>query len=140
MNKPSYHLEVNSEQAHAIIKALDLFSRIGMGQMEEVEHFLSWHGVLDLRDESTVTKRDEIRSLCDQIKVLLGHPVNGHYGIAQEAVPKACRIAYDLQCVLRQKVAGAEGEGPHSVWHHDPMHLVKDVPLAKCTVTTQEQS
>lgn len=127
----NYRLELNSEQARTVIQALDLFSRIGMGQIEEIEHFLFWNGILGVDD---LGKKEQIRNLCNQIKILLGHPINGHAGIAQEQVPRICRLAWDIQCVLRQKVAGAEGEGAHSVWHHDPLHIVKDVPLAKCQV------
>jgi hypothetical protein len=129
---PIYSLEVNSDQAKTVIHALDFFSRIGMCQIEEIESFLAWNGVI--RDSN---KREQIRYFCDQIKLLLGHPINGHAGIAQEEVPKTCRIAYDIQCVLRKQVADTERKDEFNVWHYDPMHIVKDVPLAKCTVKEQ---
>ena len=131
----TYHLALNPEQAHAVIKALDLCSRIGMGQLEEIEHFLAWNGVFDMNDPTTLAKRDEVRALCDAMKAVLGHPANGSHGITQEAVPRVCRVGYDVQCVLRQVIAREEHEGSHSVWHHDPLHIVSDVPLAKCEVT-----
>lgn len=128
----NYRLEMNSEQARAVIAALDLFSRIGMGQLEEIEHFIAWEGVLKIREPHTLIMRDALRDLCNQMKAILGHPTNGSWGITNAEVPKRCRVAYDLQCVLRQVVGRHEGEQSHSVWLHDPLHVVKDVPLAKC--------
>lgn len=41
------------------------------------------------------------------------------------------RIAYDLQCVIRQDIAEREGHPRSSVWHGQPLHACKTEPLAK---------
>ena len=139
--EPIYILEMNSEQAHAILAALDFYSRMGMLQIEELASFFKWQGMLNVgTDPNFIPRMDAIRAACDQIKQIMGQSLDGHMGIANREVPRICRVGYDLQCVLRQVVAKEEKEHSFSVWHHDPLHIVRDVPLATCTLTQKEVS
>jgi hypothetical protein len=129
-----YTLELDSEQAHALVKALDFYSLMGMHQFEEIASFMRWNGQWDLREVNTGVKLRAVERACDELKRAAGHEPNSCYGITCPEVPKVCKVCYDLECVLRQQVARIEKYHKMSTWHHDPMHIVSDVPLAKCTV------
>jgi len=103
-SETKYTLTLNEEQARILIRALDLYSRIGIGQFEEVAQVYDRGLKLDL------TTRDRIRAGLNIAKVEAGHPVNGSYGIHNEKVDDEFRVAYDLQKVVRHRLA----------WDHQP--------------------
>lgn len=129
-----YQLTLNTEQVNVLINALDVFSRIGMGQLEIVAECL--------RDQYNYTiPQDKLQcvQLClDAAKVALGHSESGCYGICSPETPKCSKVAYDIQCVIRQVVAKEECHGTHSVWHGNPLHTLKDVPLCEAKVVHKE--
>ena len=121
-----YHLEFNGEQAKVIIAALDVYTRLHMGQVGIAAEVLS--------EGSFTSEQIEVARLyCKDIKISLGLPINGSFGISHQDVPRRGKIAHDVNCVIRQVVARIEKHGVHSVWHQDPTHCVPDVPLATCT-------
>lgn len=125
-----YNLEMSDDQIRILTAALDLYVRVGIGQIEEVGHLLS-------DGDTTCDQNDCITKCCRDIKKILGHPHNGSHGISSENVRTNFKVAYDLECVIRQTTASARNE-TQSVWNHAPMHLAPDVPLARCYQTKQE--
>lgn len=126
----SYQITLSPKQANVLVEALDVYSRIGMGQLEIVEESIrKQYGF-----KYPLNIMDIIRNCLNTAKIALGHPVNGSYGIAGPDTPKSSQIAYDLQCVLRKQIADQENHGSHSVWHHDPLHTAHDVELAEVRV------
>lgn len=115
-------IELSDEQAYVIVEALDLFSRVLIGQSEEVGSVMNKYSVnmLDSEVVGEVGKQytqhkpnrhaydahhdftDAIRSLKHS---LLGIHSNGSYGIHSEAVHDNARVAYDIQQVLRHYLA-----------------------------------
>lgn len=115
-------IEISDEQAYVIVEALDLFSRVLIGQSEEVGSVMNKYNVNMLNSEVlgdvgkqyTQSKPDKkaydahhdftnaIRSLKHN---LLGIHSNGSYGIHSEAVHDNARVAYDVQQVLRNHLA-----------------------------------
>jgi hypothetical protein len=129
-----YTLNLDSTQANVLVKALDLYSRMGMGQIEEVAHVLGqmhygkvpYEKVHELEDALKKAKKD----LFDC------HP-NASYGICGPKVPAEAKTAYDVECVLRQAVAKQEEAESWNVWHHDPLHTNREVPLARVSVKVE---
>ena len=121
-------IEINDEQAYVIVEALDLFSRVLIGQSEEVGSVMNKYSVnmLDSEMVGAVGKQytqhtpnkqaydahhdftDAIRSLKHS---LLGIHSNGSYGIHSEAVHDNARVAYDVQQVLRNYLAWKHHNG-----------------------------
>jgi 3-deoxy-D-arabino-heptulosonate 7-phosphate (DAHP) synthase class II len=120
-----YQLELNRVQAHAVVAALDTFSRIHIGQVNVVAELLS-EGV------HSTYQIERVRELCDEIKTVLGFTRGSSFGIYNEKVPQVGKTTWDIACVLRQVIARAENHGSHSVWHQDPMQCDSKTPLAKC--------
>lgn len=95
----NYTLTVNERQAQIIAAALDLYSRIGIGQFEEVLQVYDPLAKLDLQT------RERIRAGLNIAKVEAGHPTSGSYGITNSAVDDQFRVAYDVRQVVRHRLA-----------------------------------
>jgi hypothetical protein len=122
--KPFMLIRVTKSQAYTIIQALDLYSRVGMQQLEAVEQAMRW----DFNQRNV-----DITSMIRAAKRTLGQPDYGSWGIAQDQVSDKAKIAYDLQCVLRRPIALAEAVDGHSTWFNLPLHLGSE-PLAEAKV------
>jgi hypothetical protein len=106
-------ITVTEKQAQVILAALDIYSRLGMGQWERLDEFLRekfWHRIqgytfIGMSNVETPVA-DLIRSRLDEIKKLVwDHPPNGSYSIFNDQVPVHCREAYDIIQVLRKAIA-----------------------------------
>jgi len=136
-----YLLEIDERQARILNDALDLYSRIGIGQLEEIANNFRWFN--DPRLKDNWDKLDIARSLLDSIKMLLfKQPPNGSYGIYHPDVPDCYRVAWDIQKVIRHHLwleRQAQGEGQRfCVDADEPNQSAKDQPLAK--ISTKEES
>lgn len=133
----NYELKLNPRQAKVVVAALDVLTRIGMGQLEIVAEHV--HEPM-IPDEAMNAQRRRqlaskaIRQRMIEAKVLLGHHPKGSYGIGHSNTTEESKIAYDLECVLRRAIAKAENHDANSVWHHDPMHYGPE-PLATVEVS-----
>ena len=106
-------VRLTDKQAKVLIEALDLYSRVGMQQLEAVGTAMQWNFGYDVDIEKEIAG----------IKVKLGQPVNGSWGIASPKVHDKAKIAYDAECVIRQNIAKRESHPKYSVWHRNPMHI-----------------
>ena len=114
-------IELTEKQAQVVIEALDHYSRMGMGQLEDVGHLLGkyFHGVnsWDLID-------CHLKPL--KITAFPNSPIHrggGSWGITNQQVPEPFRIAYEIQQVMR----GDE----------HPLKITKE-PLAKIIDSAKE--
>jgi len=122
----SYTLTINEEQAKVICQALDLFSRVGCGQFDE----LLKHPTIEKEifsgtiTHSTVTAA---RASLDMIKQMLtGLPPGVSTGITAADEPN--RVAYDVFQVIRNRLAVDENDPEYSVHRQEPMKW-SDQPL-----------
>ena len=127
--EPKYTLTLTSAQARTVIHALDLYSRVGMRQFDSIGSVLTFE--LRRDGEESVDAIQAARQAFTAAKKALGFEPGSSLSI--RGAPRLARIAYDIQQVLRQRVANQESPGGHSVWHDDPLPT-DDHPLATCTV------
>lgn len=128
-----YTIDVSEEQLGVITRALDVYARIGMGQLEvavyETVRDLFW------KASDTETVWSLVRTHLNEVKVYVwGHPPNGSYGIFSRDVPAECREAYDILQVCRKVRAEARGTGEWSVDRRDYMPAHPEWPPVLCTV------
>src|SRR4051812_19032275 len=91
-----YILEIDENQARTLEKALDLYSRIGMGQLREIINVLRY-------DERLDNKNLEVaRNILDNVKLLVFG--DDFYGIYSHEVPDVYRVAWDIQRVIRHQL------------------------------------
>lgn len=103
-----YQLKINAEQARVISQALDFYSRILCGQLDELDI------ILRRRDRGTADgapyPSNHIRGLLTVIKGLAFpelHPCS-HYAVNENPVAST---AYDLQQVIRHRLAWDTNKG-----------------------------
>lgn len=145
-------LVINDEQAYVIVEALDLFSRILIGQAEEVGSVMNKYSVNMLDSElvgsvgNQYTQHkpdkhayDAHHDFSDAISSLkhslLGIHSNGSYGIHCEVVHDNARVAYDVQQVLRNWLAWKHYKGDSVVGtigvSFDKPYQTSKLPLPK---------
>jgi hypothetical protein len=109
-------IELNEKQARTMVEALDLYSRILIGQFEDVGRLAITYNVTfgDKSDyESFHEFSDRIRELKEE---LLKIPQNASFGIYNESVHNNARVAWDMQQVIRHNLAWKRTpEGGHTV-------------------------
>jgi len=116
-------LELSERQAKIVQSALDIYTRLGLGQIERVGDFLDWK------------TRDQWEQLLAAVKVIgTGHHPNASTGISHPELDDRFKIAYEIQQVVRGKVAWHnKPEGGWTVDFDDPLKLSQE-PLPECQV------
>jgi hypothetical protein len=115
-------LKVSEEQLRLIQRALDLYSRIGIGQFDVIKDHPTFERHLhrEFKDENGKTDYSRYHSVRDAVDMTLVQPRNmlyndnligrnGSWGIHNPNVDDSCRDAYDLIQVIR-----------HEFWKRDP--------------------
>jgi hypothetical protein len=91
----TYQLLLTQQQAKAIIAALDLYSRIGQGQLQEIAQVIR-------KNEGIPTERiDAVASIAREAASTL--MIN--FGIFSDKLNDIFRVAWDLQQVIRNRLA-----------------------------------
>ena len=99
MTKPNYS-SISLDKCKFLILVLDLYSRIGIGQFEEILH------VDNVRKNIPNNERNKIESLLKGVKFLLtGCPTNGSLGIYNPDVSQNAKIAHDIIQVVRYRIS-----------------------------------
>lgn len=102
----SYTLHLTEKQARVIVNALDLYSRIGMGQLKEVAYVLRQNPLpkADPELDARITLLSDIR---DRLDTLSRYWMNGsgYYGITSKSISDVFRTAWDIQQVIRHRLA-----------------------------------
>jgi hypothetical protein len=122
-------ITVTNEQLRLIQEALDMYSRIGIGQMIVIKDHPTFEKAL--RKKCTIDGKVDYAIYHEQRKIAdhhfttgrdsllmdYRHGVNGSYGIYnQEQVDESSRAAYDLVQVIRHEFWKADSDrSPHVV-------------------------
>lgn len=122
-------LRMDVEQAEIVSRALELYSRLGMGQLEIVlsEELTRW-SLLDR--EKLAAFNEHVNGM----KQLLGHASHGSYGIYNVDVPWICREAYDIHQVVRNTIATHKNVDRLSVARRDYAPAHSKLPAIKAEV------
>ena len=121
-----YTIKVNVDQARIIARALDLFSRIGIGQIEMVVE--EAHKMSHAKIEAPYA---EIEEIVDKLKLaLFGMPINASHSICSDKVDVAYREAYDILQVIRHRLAWDKNPNGNkmSIDFDKPTKWVSDYP------------
>ena len=105
------NVALTPEQGHAVSTALDLFVRVGIGQLEEIAHLIRL-GTIPLARASESPRTvapgevcEEVARLMNQVKTLLGYPANGSNGIGHDHVALQAHQAYEVKKVIDRALA-----------------------------------
>lgn len=124
------HLELNQKQAETMKQALELFARIGMGQL----HDLKFHPAFQKRNYD----RQEVDEWLDKVKETVFDDLYGRghsYGIRHENTHEASKEAYDMYQVIRHALAWNRNPEGHfwSVEFDEPTQFSQQ-PLITCKI------
>lgn len=109
-------IELTQEQCSVVQKALELYSRIGIGQLDEVTNHPTFQKHLkeQFKDENGKTDYGRYHERMDSVRAALVHPrnmliddptmpQNASWGIYHPSVDESCRVAFDIQQVVRHE-------------------------------------
>ena len=127
-----YNLKINEAQAQVLTDALEIYARLGMGQIYEIlEH-------PDLRKQRDAFVIDYCRALCENLRgAIFKLPIGNYYSISNREISDTNRVAYDLVQVIRHRLvwdrAGNPPERDHKTMfgpiYDEPMHFSEEQPL-----------
>ena len=128
---------MNERQAEIVIKALDLYSRLACGQLEDIENFYRNESI---RKEGIVARLSPgvLNGMYEHVRLLksllFNQPHGGSLGIGNPEVAGWARVCYDVQRVIEHGVAWAKRpEGGHGVDFRE-VDKLGDEPLAEFEV------
>ena len=116
-------LHLTEEQLRLVQQALDLYTRIGIGQFERIKYHPTFEKHLwnKLKDENGETDFTQFHKIREEVDIKLAEarnmliqenlPPNGGWGIGMPKVDESCRVAYDIVQVIR-----------HEFWKANPEH------------------
>lgn len=111
-------LTLTPEQAVAVRDALDLYSRICIGQIEEIGQLVRF-GTVPMRNPADMPREmadadrcDEIVRLLNDAKAILGYPISGSNGIGHPHVDASGHRAYEIKKVLAKALAEHRDPAP----------------------------
>lgn len=147
--QPQVCLLTSMEQAAVITIALDFYSRICSGQLNEITEFVrmgllpQWNTKPDQShapvSHATQLQIDQVDTLARKIKQALGFPPSCSYSIGSHHLPTSVHRAWEVKKVIEK--AMAEHENPNPVFksvRYDGLLIryTKD-PAPVCTIQTK---
>lgn len=122
-------IECNEKQAVIIKEALDLYSRLLMGQVRELDNFFNRNTDCWKRPD-----RDNIAYYAESIKNIVYPELIGYdsFGIFNAKCPEESKIAYDIIQVLRNELIKVRDPERRTGWSVDwniPMPASKEKPV-----------
>ena len=140
-NKETNVLHIASrDEMFNIIRALDFYSRIWIGQYLEIDNEILWikkHSYHEILDEEIIPLFLQIRNkLMPESIRDIGQTLYASYGIFSDKVDERAGTAYDMQQVIRYTLAWfLHPEGGWTVDFGTPMKASRmyPIPTASCT-------
>lgn len=112
-------LTLTLEQAQAVAKGLDLYTRLCCGQLNQVAEMVSTGEIPllttggEARRSADLDSCDQFGALMDAAKNVIGYPRNGSMGIGHPHVALPARRSWEVLKVLQQALAIDRDPEPH---------------------------
>jgi len=125
-----YQLELDEEQAKIIQRALDLYMRVGTGQIEHPVCDALTRAMFDVSTDQFCAARDELAIVSEK---LTGYSSNASRCIGSPDLPNEFKRACDIHDVIRHRIAWDRNpEGGIGVSFLGPFHWGEgDLPKIK---------
>jgi hypothetical protein len=142
-SNPNLDVLLTTAEGDLLVSALDFYSRLFLGQTDELANLARWNGVGVFADGQPKEGWDNAYAaeeiLAQAHGLLTGMHRNASHGIFNTAVPEDARIAWDLQKVIRHRLAwDRQPLGGYTVNFDPPYQTAKDVPLATFVKAEQQ--
>lgn len=124
-------IALNEQQARLIIQALDLYSRLMIGQVEALDYVFREMSARPPKETYGQMDLEKVRVFIAELKAVTfpQHPLNGSFSIGNPAVHENARMMVDIQDVIEHALYDPEKD--HSVHRakFEPFHHSKETPL-----------
>lgn len=129
-SNPAYQLTLTEGQAQVLSDALDIYSRLHMGQLDSLQEILACYS----KTRPGMAPFHEIRQTLQDIEPMItGLSNHAYYGIHSPELKDTARVAWDLHRVLRHRLAWDRNpEGGFTVQYDKPDQSSQE-PLATIT-------
>lgn len=128
-------ITVNEQQAYVITNALETYSRLLMGQFDEIDSMFVSNGNEIWKD---FARRAELAAMLKAARRAIYPELenNAYYGIFdQKHTPNNARVAWDIKKAIEHDMSWHKHpEGGITVNFDKPLHSAPEVPLAKVVV------
>lgn len=111
-SKQRVQLDLSVEQAQTLSQALDLYTRVGLGQLEQIDDLVRM-GVIPCgpQHEGEILF-EPIATQAKVLKGLLGFSAHGSWSIGADSVPIGSKRAYEVKKALDRELAMARDPEP----------------------------
>lgn len=126
------------EQARVMMRAMDLYMRLLMGQFEELEHlFFAEENDPVFERTSDYQAREQLKYYLKRVKMHV-YPtleLGAYWGITGRPCPERATMAYDMYKTMDHAISWYQNpRGDITVNYDKPMHWYKNVPLPEVKV------
>lgn len=112
---PKVHLTLTIPQARAMVEALDIYMRLGLGQVHMVAEMVA-DGSIPIKAGSLQIPESEVihnvTALCKGIRQELGFQPGESYGVGNRAVSDKAHRAYEIEKVVKKALAMHDDPNP----------------------------
>ena len=106
--EPRLHLTLTIPQARAMVDALDVYMRLGLGQVHMVSEMVA-DGTIPIKaagsDQSEMDVIHNVTAQCNEIRRKLGFLPGESYGVGNRAVSDKAHRAYEMEKVIQKVLA-----------------------------------
>lgn len=124
-------ITLSEHQARLIKKALDLYSRLLIGQVEELEYVFRNFSMLPPKTTYNQMDLKKVSEIIPQLKAVTfpQHPMNGSFSIGNPEVHDSARQMVDIQDVIEHALYNPEKDPSMHRAKYEPFHHSKETPL-----------
>ncbi|MHB1630666.1 hypothetical protein [Acidithiobacillus sp.] len=119
---PKVHLTLTIPQARAMAEALEIYMRLGLGQVNMVAEMVAdgsipiKAGSLQIPEMDAIHKAhrayENVTTLCHEIRRELGFQSGESYGVGNRAVSDKAHRAYEIEKVVKKALAMHDDPNP----------------------------
>lgn len=109
------HITLTVSQARAMAEALEIYLRLGLGQVQMVAEMVA-DGSIPIKTRSVITPEMDaihnVAALCNEIRRELGFMPGESYGVGNRAVSSKAHRAYEIEKVVKKALALHDNPNP----------------------------
>ena len=105
--EPKVHITITIPQARAMVAALDIYMRLGLGQVQMISEMVA-DGSIPIKsglDQSEMDVIHSVAALCNEIRRELGFLPGESYGVGNRDVSDEAHRAYEMEKVIQKVLA-----------------------------------
>jgi len=137
MGTAKVQITMTLHQARVLMRAMDLYMRLLMGQFDELEHYFCFFGEEGERFKRNPACKQEIKYYMDKVKRIVYPQLspNASWGITGQPCPENATMIYDMYKSLDHDISWYQNpKGDWTVNYDKPMHWYKKLPLPEVKV------